>query len=155
MLVIHSCKHCILDGEPLSYDRPLKLHDHEMQKTHRMVEQAYERGVQQSRKHTKAEAKHAAHLPGSCAHEPQKPLMARWLYIQAFEDGKQAAQVEHNLVTKAIVDSYNAHCQLDIVFKRGQDYKAVACESPELEPREHASLATRVAAVPGFASRTG
>ena len=128
MPVLHSCKDCILDGDSLSYDRPVKLHDHETQKTHQMVEQAYERGVQQGRKFAEDEAKHAAHLPaGSCAQEPQEPMMARWLYIQAFEDGKQAAQDEHNLVMKAMVETHNA--QLDIVFKRGQDYKAMAGEA--------------------------
>ena len=80
-----------------------------------MVEQAYERGVQQGRKFAEDEAKHAAHLPaGSCAQEPQQPMMARWLYIQAFKDGKQAAQDEHNLVMKAMVETHNA--QLDIVL---------------------------------------
>lgn len=89
MPVFHSCKDCILDGESLSYDRLVKLQDHEKQKTHQMVEQAYERGVQQGRKFAEDEAKHAAHLPaGSCAQEPQQPMMARWLYIQAFKDGK-------------------------------------------------------------------
>ncbi|DBB02343.1 TPA: hypothetical protein ACH3X3_011351 [Trebouxia sp. C0006] len=141
MSVLHSCKDCILDGESLSYDHPVKLQDHEKQKTHRMVEQAYERGVQQGRKFAEDEAKHAAHLAaGSCAQEPQEPMMARWLYIQAFEDGKQAAQDEHNLVMKAMVETHNA--QLDVVFKRGQDYKAMAGEAPELEPYEHASSAT-------------
>ena len=68
MPVFHSCKDCILDGESLSYDRPVKLQDHEKQKAHQMVEQAYERGVQQGLKFAEAEAKHAAHLPaGSCA----------------------------------------------------------------------------------------
>ncbi|DBA90747.1 TPA: hypothetical protein ACH3X1_003955 [Trebouxia sp. C0004] len=66
-------------------------------------------------------------------------MLARWLYIQAFEDGKQAAQVEHNLVMRAIVDTHNA--QLDIAFKHGQDYKAMASEAPELEPHEHAEVA--------------
>ena len=112
-----------------------------------MVEQPYERGVQQGRKFAEDEAKHAAHLPaGSCAQEPQEPMMARWLYIQAFEDGKQAAQDEHNLVMKAMVETHNA--QLDIAFKRGQDYKAMASEAPELEPHEHVSSATPIAAVP-------
>ena len=41
-------------------------------------------------------------------------MMARWLYIQAFKDGKQAAQDEHNLVMKAMVETHNA--QLDIAF---------------------------------------
>ena len=147
MPVFHSCKDCILDGESLSYDRPVKLQDHEKQKTHQMVEQAYKRGVQQGLEFAEAEAKHAAHLPaGSCAQEPQEHMLARWLYIQAFEDGKQAAQVEHNLVMKAIVDTHNA--QLGIVFKRGQDSKAVAGEAPEVEPHEHVSSATPTAAVP-------
>ena len=147
MPVFHSCKDCILDGESLSYDRLVKLQDHEKQKTHQMVEQAYERGVQQGLKFAEAEAKHAAHLPaGSCAQEPQEPMLARWLYIQAFEDGKQAAQVEHNLVMKAIVDTHNA--QLGIVFKRGQDFKTVAGEAPELESHEHVSSATPTAALP-------
>ena len=119
------------DGEPLSYDGPGKLQDHRKQKTHRMVEQAYETGVQQGQKLAEAEAKNAAHLPaGSCAQEPQQPMMARWLYIQAFEDGRQAAKFEHNLVMKAVVDTHKA--QLDIVFKHGQDYKTVAGEAPEL-----------------------
>ena len=73
-------------------------------------------------------------------------MLARWLYIQAFEDGKQAAQVEHNLVMKAIVDTHNA--QLGIVFKRGQDFKTVAGEAPELESHEHVSSATPTAALP-------
>ena len=147
MPVFHSCKDCILDGESLSYDRLVKLQNHEKQKTHQMVEQAYKRGVQQGLKFAEAEAKHAAHLPaGSCAQEPQEPMLARWLYIQAFEDGKQAAQVEHNLVMKAIVDTQNA--QLGIVFKRGQDFKTVAGEAPELESHEHVSSATPTAALP-------
>ena len=153
MPVFHSCKDCILDGESLSYDSLVKLQDHEKQKTHQMVEQAYERGVQQGRKFAEDEAKHAAHLPaGSCAQEPQQPMMARWLYIQAFKDGKQAAQDEHNLVMKAMVETHNA--QLDIVFKRGQDYKAMAGEAPELEPHERVSSATPTAAVPVATSLT-
>ncbi|DBA66707.1 TPA: hypothetical protein ACH3X2_002170 [Trebouxia sp. C0005] len=147
MPVFQSCKDCILDGESLSYDRPVKLQDHGKQKSHQMVEQAYERGVQQDLKFAEAEAKHAAHLPaGSCAQEPQEPMLARWLYFQAFEDGKQAAQVEHNLVMNAIVDTHNA--QLGIVFKHGQDFKTVAGEAPELESHEHGSSATPTAALP-------
>ena len=53
---------------------------------------------------------------------------------------------EHNLVMKAIVDTHNA--QLGIVFKRGQDSKAVAGEAPEVESHEHISSATPTAAVP-------
>ena len=54
--------HCILDGAPVSFDRAAKLEHHCQQKHHKIVQQAYERDLQEGCHSTPMEGMLATHL---------------------------------------------------------------------------------------------
>ena len=126
-----TCSHCILDGTPLSFDRAAKLEYHCQQKHHKIVQQAYERGLQEGCNSLLAEGMIATHLqPVSVEVPPQNAVETETAYAHGFQDGKAAEKAMHDTVIKAMLDSHTR--DIEAAFKRGKEHSIVTAAPPTL-----------------------
>ena len=126
------CSHCILDGTPLSFDRAAKLEHHCQQKHHKIVQQAYERGLQEGCNSPLVESMIETQLqPVSVEMPPQNAVETETAYAHGFQDGKAAEKAVHETVIKAILDSHKI--DLEAAFKRGKEHSIVTAASQTLQ----------------------
>ena len=127
-----TCSHCILDGTPLSFDRAAKLEHHCQQKHHKIVQQAYERGLQEGCNSPLVESMIQTQLqPVSVEMPPQNAVETETAYAHGFQDGKAAEKAVHETVIKAILDSHKI--DLEAAFKRGKEHSIVTAASQTLQ----------------------
>jgi len=118
-----TCSHCILDDAPLSFDRAAKLEHHCQQKHHKIVQQAYERGLQEGCNSPLVEGMIATHLqPVSVEMPPQNAVETETAYAHGFQDGKAAEKAVHDTVIKAMLDSHTR--DIEAAFKRGKEHSS-------------------------------
>ncbi len=127
-----TCSHCVLDGTPLSFDRAAKLEHHCQQKHHKIVQQAYERGLQEGCNSLLAEGMIATHLqPVSVEVPPQNAVETETAYAHGFQDGKAAEKAVHDTVIKAMLDSHTR--DIEAAFKRGKEHSIMTAASQTLQ----------------------
>ena len=127
------CSHCILDGTPVSFDRAAKLEHHCQQKHHKIVQQAYERGLQEGCHSTPMEGMLATHLQSpSIEMPPQHAVETETAYAHGFQDGKAAEKAVHDIVIKAMLDSHTR--DVEAAFKRGKEHSIMTAASQTLQP---------------------
>ena len=126
-----TCSHCILDGTPLSFDRAAKLENHCQQKHHKIVQQAYERGLQEDCNSPLVEGMLETQLqPVSVELPPQNAVETETAYAHGFQDGKAAENAVHETVIKAILDSHKI--DIEVAFKRGNEHSITTAASKTL-----------------------
>ena len=126
-----TCSHCILDGTPLTFDRAAKLEHHCQQKHHRIVQAAYERGLQEGCNSTLVEGMIATQLqPVSIEMPPHNAVETETAYAHGFQDGKAAEKAMHDTVIKAMLDSHTR--DIEAAFKRGKEHSIVTAASQTL-----------------------
>ncbi len=126
-----TCSHCILDGTPLSFDRAAKLENHCQQKHHKIVQQAYERGLQEDCNSPLVEGMLETQLqPVSVELPPQNAVETETAYAHGFQDGKAAEKAVHETVIKAILDSHKI--DIEVAFKRGNEHSITTAASKTL-----------------------
>lgn len=126
------CSYCILDGTPLDFDRAAKLKHHCQQKNHKIVQQAYERGVQECRNSTLVEGMLATHLqPLSVETPPPNAVETERAYAHGFQDGKAAEKAVHDIVIKAMLDNHTR--EIEAAFKRGKEHNTMTAASQALQ----------------------
>ena len=132
------CSHCILDGTPLIFDRAraAKLDNvqHCQQKNHKtvLVQEAYERGLQEGCSSTPVEGMLATHLPPlSLEMLPQNAVKAETAYAHGFQDGKAAEKAVPDIVIRAMLDSHTR--DIEAAFKRGKEHsiRTAASQTPQ------------------------
>ena len=127
-----TCSHCILDGTPLTFDRAAKLEHHRQQKHHKIVQEAYERGLQEGCNSTLVEGMTATHLqPESVEMPPDNAIETETAYAHGFQDGKAAEKVMHDTVIKAMLDRHTR--DIEVAFKRGKEHSIVTA-APQTLP---------------------
>ena len=127
-----TCSHCILDEVPLSFDRAAKLEQHCQQKHRKIVQQAYERGLQQGCNSTLVEGMLPTRLqPVSAEMPPQNAVGPDTAYAHGFQDGKAAENAVHDTVIKAMVDSHTRN--IEAALKRGKEYSIMTPASQTLQ----------------------
>ena len=126
-----TCSHCILDGTPLTFDRAAKLEHHRQQKHHKIAQEAYERGLQESCNSTLVEGMIATHLqPDSVEMPPHNAVETETACAHGFQDGKAAEKAMHDTVIKAMLDSHTR--DIEAAFKRGKEHSIVTAASQTL-----------------------
>ena len=131
-----TCSHCILDGTPLTFDRAAKLEHHCQQKHHRIVQAAYERGLQEGCNSTLVEGMIATQLqPVSVEMPPHNAVETETAYAHGFQDGKAAEKAMHDTVIKAMLDSHTR--DIEAAFKRGKEHSIVTAASQTLPFCQH------------------
>ena len=127
-----TCSHCILDGTPLTFDRAAKLEHHRQQKHHKIVQEAYERGLQEGCNSTLVEGMTATHLqPESVEMPPDNAVETETAYAHGFQDGKAAGKAMHDTVIKAMLDRHTR--DIEAAFKRGKEHSIVTA-APQTLP---------------------
>ena len=127
------CSYCIFDGKPLSFNRAAKLEHHCQQKNHKIVQQAYERGVQECGNSTLVEGMLATHLqPLSVETPPPNAVETETAYAHGFQDGKAAEKAVHDIVIKAMLESHTR--DIEAAFKRGKEHSIMTAASQTLQP---------------------
>ena len=134
-----TCSLCILDGTPLTFDRAAKLEHHRQQKHHKIVQEAYERGLQEGCNSTLLEGMTATHLqPVSVEMPLDNAVETETAYAHGFQDGKAAEKAMHDTVIKAMLDSHTRDIQVvsssdrmlqdhKILFPQNRVLQAQAC----------------------------
>ena len=136
------CSYCILDGTPCSFDRAAKLEHHCQQNSHKMVQQAYERGVQECHNSSLGGGVLATHLQPLLAETPpQNAVETEIVYAHGFQDGKAAEKALHDIVIKAMFDSHSR--EIEAAFKRGKEHSIMTAASQTLQPLQIAQFPTQ------------
>ena len=126
-----TCSHCILDGTPLTFDRAAKLEHHRQQKHHKIVQEAYERGLQEGCNSTLVEGMTATHLQP----ESDNAVETETAYAHGFQDGKAAEKAMHDTVIKAMLDRHTR--DIEAAFKRGKEHSIVTAAPQTLPLFQH------------------
>ena len=127
------CSYCIFDGKPLSFNLAAKLEHHCQQKNHKIVQQAYERGVQECGNSTLVEGMLATHLqPLSVETPPPNAVETETAYAHGFQHGKAAEKAVHDMVIKAMLESHAR--DIEAAFKRGKEHSIMTAASQTLQP---------------------